>query len=63
MAQKIPYFTLIIKSTIYMKIRFIWFVNSRLHYTQKKFAIKDIFSKNDKIRSFLRIRSHLLKNP
>ena len=30
---------------------------------QKKFSTKDLFSKYDQIRSFLRIWSHLLKKP
>ena len=42
-----------------------WFVFSidKMHCPKKKkkFSIKDFFSKRDQIRSFLRIRSHLLK--
>ena len=32
-----------------------------VHCSEKKFSIKDFFSKFDQIRSFLRIWSHLLK--
>ena len=31
------------------------------HYAKMKFSIKDFFSKCDQIRSFLRIKSNLLK--
>ena len=40
------------------------FWKSRISTTQKmKFSIKDFLSKCDQIRSFLRISSHVLKNP
>ena len=45
------------------EILFRWFERNEIkcHCTKIKFSIKDLFSKCDQIRSFLRIWSHLLK--
>ena len=50
-----------LKNTRFSKFFYQLFSNSTIHYTKKKFSIKNFFSKCDQIYRKLRIWSHLLK--
>ena len=49
------------ENNVQMDIQFWWTDMVKTTLSDKKFSIKDFFSKCDQIRSFLRIWSHLLK--